>query len=648
VGEVAVKREDAELVLAARAGDRQAFAELVRRYRDAVYAVAYHRVGDFAAAEDLTQDALVQAYVRLGELRDPARFGPWLFAVTRNLCNQYLRARREGTGEVVADAPTDGVERQAVARDLVHRALSTLPPDNALALTLFYVDGYSYREIAGFLGVPVSTVKGRIERGRRQLRDEVIIMLKDHFKEHPPPEDLPEMVIRRISAAEVWAMPPDAQREQLAGILSIDGHLAELRFRADAGSTVLVAEVPIHTVGDRPLCVLQLVGKPNRYYVFGKAKVLPDGPKVENQLIEVSAKVTLVAGALAAEPWQPEKVSSAAVWAMRGQERERWFTDLLRRAGGPIMLDGGLAFSVLVAGGRGCAAWTPGGEVSFWHRGRNTLTVYRRVWPSVHYYVFGSAEVIPPGLRVKDCIVFLEAVEVGPIVRLITEGGTPPQIPSFSSHDLWRLDPEAQAEILCRAGTIVLIDGELCRVRLAGLDSTTLVASTPIATVGDLSCAIYRFFATPNRYCIFGEAQLPEAGMQVANQAVEVEVAVAQVPREQVGPTPTRLPQLSAAEICRLSPAEREGFFNGLKGQSHVFLDGGLARFVLLGGSAGCSCTTPGEEVQFRNVGEENLYIYRWVWPTPRYFVFGEAEVTPPGLRVRDAIVALQARVGQA
>jgi hypothetical protein len=115
-----------------------------------------------------------------------------------------------------------------------------------------------------------------------------------------------------------------------------------------------------------------------------------------------------------------------------------------------------------------------------------------------------------------------------------------------------------------------------------------------------------------------------------------------------VGPTPTRLPQLSAAEIHRLSPAEREGFFNGLKGQSHVFLDGGLARFVLLGGSAGCSCTTPGEEVQFRNVGEENLYIYRWVWPTPRYFVFGEAEVTPPGLRVRDAIVALQARVGQA
>jgi len=87
-------QEDARLVQATRGGDREAFAQLVRRYRDAVYGAAYHRVGDFSVAEDLTQDALIQAYVRLGELRDPGRFASWLFAVTRNLCNQHLWEHR--------------------------------------------------------------------------------------------------------------------------------------------------------------------------------------------------------------------------------------------------------------------------------------------------------------------------------------------------------------------------------------------------------------------------------------------------------------------------------------------------------------------------------------------------------------------------
>src|SRR4029079_3312293 len=73
---------DSQLVLRARGGDRSAFATLVERYRNAVYGLAFHFVGDFETARDIAQDVFIRAFGRLGDLREPDKFSPWLRQMT--------------------------------------------------------------------------------------------------------------------------------------------------------------------------------------------------------------------------------------------------------------------------------------------------------------------------------------------------------------------------------------------------------------------------------------------------------------------------------------------------------------------------------------------------------------------------------------
>lgn len=87
--------DEARLVRRASGGDSEAFAELVRRYRDAVYGYCYHRMGSFEDARDLAQDAFVRAFTCLDQLRDPERFGGWVRRIAANLCTRWAESRRE-------------------------------------------------------------------------------------------------------------------------------------------------------------------------------------------------------------------------------------------------------------------------------------------------------------------------------------------------------------------------------------------------------------------------------------------------------------------------------------------------------------------------------------------------------------------------
>src|SRR5437870_3591629 len=92
-GGTAVRLEDSELVGQAVAGSREAFAELVDRYRDMLCAMAYHYLGNSDDAEDVAQEAFVYAYLHLRELRDLEKFGPWLRRMTMSRCADVLRRR---------------------------------------------------------------------------------------------------------------------------------------------------------------------------------------------------------------------------------------------------------------------------------------------------------------------------------------------------------------------------------------------------------------------------------------------------------------------------------------------------------------------------------------------------------------------------
>lgn len=194
----------ADLVRQAQSGDAEAYTELVRRFQDAVYAAAYQQVLDADSARDIAQEAFVRAYQALGKLRRPEAFPAWIVRICRNLATDWLRRpeRRWVPLDETAWSESD-LAATVAARDLVNRALATLPEDNRLALSLFLVNGYTYNEVAALTGAPVSTVKGRIERAKGKLAMEVLSMVEDTLKSGAPDEEFTLETIRQ-SVKDGW------------------------------------------------------------------------------------------------------------------------------------------------------------------------------------------------------------------------------------------------------------------------------------------------------------------------------------------------------------------------------------------------------------------------------------------------------------
>lgn len=191
----ALKATDEELVEATRAGDVHAFAGLVERDRDAAYGIGLHVLGDPHEAAEVAQDAFVQAWKALNQLREPAKFAAWLCTITRNLARRRLSARvaaaaalsLEEVEEMAAphDSPADNAEKAEVT-GIIRQLLGTLPDEQRLAFTLFYVDGYTHKELSEMLAVPVGTVKSRLSCARSQLKEEVVQMAKKAMQESRP------------------------------------------------------------------------------------------------------------------------------------------------------------------------------------------------------------------------------------------------------------------------------------------------------------------------------------------------------------------------------------------------------------------------------------------------------------------------------
>ncbi|MEN6546005.1 MAG: sigma-70 family RNA polymerase sigma factor [Armatimonadia bacterium] len=203
----------ADLVRQAQGGDAEAYTELVRRFQDAVYATAYQQVLDADAARDIAQETFVRAYRALGKLRRAESFPAWIVRICRNLTTDWLR--RPERRWVPLDETTRSeydVAATVAARDLVNRALATLPEDNRLALSLFLVNGYTYQEVAQLTDVPLSTVKGRIERAKGRLAKEVFAMVEDTLKDGAPDEQFTLETVRK-SLKQGWDA---AQAEDLA------------------------------------------------------------------------------------------------------------------------------------------------------------------------------------------------------------------------------------------------------------------------------------------------------------------------------------------------------------------------------------------------------------------------------------------------
>jgi len=177
----ALTTTDAELLPRCRVGDEAAWRELVGRHTRKVFGLAYRFTGRVDEAEDLTQEVFVKVYQTLGRYRESdGPFGGWLMTVARNhAIDQYRRRKQERlrraddplvleTTPSRDEHPIAGLEREERTR-LVHRGLRALPPDLRLPLILCDLQGRPYEEIASELGIPLGTVKSRINRARLEL-----------------------------------------------------------------------------------------------------------------------------------------------------------------------------------------------------------------------------------------------------------------------------------------------------------------------------------------------------------------------------------------------------------------------------------------------------------------------------------------------
>jgi RNA polymerase sigma factor (sigma-70 family) len=174
---------DEELVRAARRGDNVAFAALLSRHRPLLLTVCRHALHDDDLAEDAAQEASLQAFLNLDQLRRPESFGSWLAGIGLNVCHRWRRKRLRDVwsweamlgGQLLAK-PVDtspGPEQLAETAELrawVQQVIASLPPGQRAAVTLHYLAGLTQAETASLLDIEVGAVKTRLHKARVTLR----------------------------------------------------------------------------------------------------------------------------------------------------------------------------------------------------------------------------------------------------------------------------------------------------------------------------------------------------------------------------------------------------------------------------------------------------------------------------------------------
>jgi RNA polymerase sigma-70 factor (ECF subfamily) len=182
---------DAALMLRVKQGDTTAFAVLVDKYKQPVINLCWRTLGDATEAEDLAQNAFVQAYKSAPRYQPSAKFTTWLFTIARNLCLNELRRRARHPADSldqtyaesddhpvhqVVDRQTAAPPEQLLRGELeqkVEQAIQRLPENQRAALLLCRQDELSYEEMAEILDCSVSAVKSLIHRGRETLKQQL-------------------------------------------------------------------------------------------------------------------------------------------------------------------------------------------------------------------------------------------------------------------------------------------------------------------------------------------------------------------------------------------------------------------------------------------------------------------------------------------
>ncbi len=176
---------DADLVALARSGDTEAFRVLIERYQFIAFSIAMHFASQSEVAQDLAQEAMLQAYLSLDQLREVIRFKNWFYGIVLNVCRNWRRRQRAAmlsmdvwqAYQAFADSadPYDVVEEQEL-RCTVQKAMLDLSTKNREVMLLFYYEDLSLDEIAERLNLSLAAVKSRLHKSRSQLKKQLVMI----------------------------------------------------------------------------------------------------------------------------------------------------------------------------------------------------------------------------------------------------------------------------------------------------------------------------------------------------------------------------------------------------------------------------------------------------------------------------------------
>ena len=173
--------EDFEVILDVLAGNRNSYAEIVRKYEGKVRGYCMSMLSDLAAAEDAAQEIFIKAYQSLSGFRGNSSFSTWLYRISANYCTDVLRKtarkkteswdallEKEGEkAEALFSAPPEA--RNAEHAELTSKLLEQLPEKSRTMLVLREIHGLSYQELAETLDCSIDSVKSRLKRARQEL-----------------------------------------------------------------------------------------------------------------------------------------------------------------------------------------------------------------------------------------------------------------------------------------------------------------------------------------------------------------------------------------------------------------------------------------------------------------------------------------------
>lgn len=181
------------LVGRARSGDLEAFEVLIRRFQDMAHGYAYAILGDFHLAEDVVQEAFIEVYGQLPKLRSPKAFPSWFKRIVFKHCDRVTRIDRiqttplDAASNAIADKNNPApIGEGNLMQEEVMLSIRALPEKERVVTTLFYINGYSQKEIGEFLEVPVTTVKKRLYNSRQKLKERMMDMVKTTLRNSVP------------------------------------------------------------------------------------------------------------------------------------------------------------------------------------------------------------------------------------------------------------------------------------------------------------------------------------------------------------------------------------------------------------------------------------------------------------------------------